>query len=253
MRTGWAFAISALLHLFALGTAARLILGAGEDTKLAELDMSSVELSFSERPEERAEPVAALPPPQEETRSVKPPEPPAVKEPEPPPLTVADPDAPSAPKEPELKEKEFKPRELETPEYEPPPKEEKAEEKEPEEEEEEKPPREEVKTEASAPAVPAPEQARVEATTPARQVRPIRPVYPRGSRERGEEGSVTLELEVSAEGRVTGVKVVKGCGYAKLEAAAERAVRKARFKPARRGEVAVKSVARVELVFRLKD
>lgn len=99
------------------------------------------------------------------------------------------------------------------------------------------------------PAV-APRQARVDA--PPKPRRTIRPVYPKGARQRGEQGEVTVEIEVDAEGRVSAVKVVGSSGFAELDDAAVRAVRAATFVPAKSGGRAVESSARLTLAFRLK-
>ena len=83
--------------------------------------------------------------------------------------------------------------------------------------------------------------------------RRIKPEYPTGARQRGEEGDVTLELDVSADGVVDGVRIVSSCGFAELEQAAIQAVKRAHFVPARRGSANVPSTARLTLTFRLKD
>ena len=100
-----------------------------------------------------------------------------------------------------------------------------------------------------APAV-APRQARVDA--PPRPRREIRPDYPRGARQRGEQGDVTVELTVDAAGAVAAVRVVAPSGFSELDEAAVRAVRAARFTPARSDGAAVSSTARLTLNFRLK-
>ena len=81
----------------------------------------------------------------------------------------------------------------------------------------------------------------------------IKPEYPKGARQRGEEGDVTLELDISANGTVDDVRVVASCGYPELEQAAIQAVKRARFTPARRGSANVAATARITLTFRLKD
>ena len=209
---------------------------------LPELDLSSVELSFSESPDDSAapsvvRPAASEPPPESAMRPPAPPAPPAmelppdhsaVPLPAPPRRDSLSPDVPEAPEPkppepPPEKAPEPKPRPLE-------------------------PPRP-----AAAPSLPAPSQARVEAVKPPAPRRRIKPDYPKGARERREEGDVTLELRVDAEGMVEDVKVFSSCGFAELEAAAVVAVRKARFAPARQGGRAVPASARITLRFRLKE
>ena len=101
-----------------------------------------------------------------------------------------------------------------------------------------------------APAV-APKQARVEA--PPRLLKTIRPDYPKGPRQRGEEGDVGLEFSITPRGTVDSVTVYSSSGYAELDAAAVRAAKKARFSPAMEGRRAVSATARLVVSFRLKD
>lgn len=96
----------------------------------------------------------------------------------------------------------------------------------------------------------APRQARVDA--PPKPKRAIRPDYPRGARQRGEEGAVVLEIRVTAEGTVEAVRVVSSSGFSELDEAAVRAAKAARFSPARSGRDAVASTARLKLEFKLK-
>lgn len=109
-----------------------------------------------------------------------------------------------------------------------------------------------VETPPSVEAVsaPAPVQARVEA--PPEFVKAIRPRYPDGARRRGEEGSVALEIAVSALGSVDNVKVVGSSGFKELDDAAVRAVKAARFRPARSAEGPVSAIANLTLKFVLK-
>ena len=195
---------------------------------LATLDLSSVELSFAEQVEESAA-VAALPatvgrrvpsPPQEE-------KPPEVK-----PEKPLPPD-PSAPKFPEPREdarlktedvvKKVPPKDNRT--------------------------IEQSEQSNNSPPV-APRQARLDA--PPKPKRNIRPDYPKGARQRGEQGDVVLEIRVSAEGTVDDVKVATSSGFAELDEAAVKAARAAKFSPARSGHAPVASTARLKLQFQLK-
>ena len=96
----------------------------------------------------------------------------------------------------------------------------------------------------------APRQARLDA--PPKPKRNIRPDYPKGARQRGEQGDVILEIRVNAEGTVDDVKVVTSSGFAELDEAAVKAARAAKFSPARSGHVPVASTARLKLQFKLK-
>ena len=208
-----AILLSLLFHaLLAFGLIAYLEYAPHPDV-LATLDLSSVELSFAETVEETA---AIAPQPATVGRRVPSPpqdeKPPEVKTEKPLP-----PD-PSAPRFPE-------------PQKEPP----------------------QLITHHSSLITPppaAPRQARLDA--PPKPKRNIRPDYPKGARQRGEQGDVILQIRVNAEGMVDDVKVVESSGFAELDAAAMKAAKAAKFSPARRGHDSVASTARLKLQFKLK-
>ena len=221
-----ALILSVLLHgLIAAGLIAYLEYAPQPDV-LATLDLSSVELSFAEQVEETAAVAPALPSTEAERRPPKP------KVEEPPPRVKLE-----KPLPPDAGEVRF-----------PEPKEDarlKTEDAKAKDE------RRETRDEkaASAPAV-APRQARLDA--PPKPRRNIKPDYPKGARQRGEQGDVVLEIRVNAEGTVDGVKVAVSSGFAELDEAAIKAARAARFSPARSGHEDVASTARLKLQFKLK-
>ena len=221
-----ALILSVLIHgLIAAGLIAYLEYAPQPDV-LATLDLSSVELSFAEQVEETAAVAPALPSAEAERRPPKP------KVEEPPPKVKLE-----KPLPPDAGEVRF-----------PEPKEDarlKTEDAKAKDE------RRETRDEkaASAPTV-APRQARLDA--PPKPRRNIKPDYPKGARQRGEQGDVVLEIRVNAEGTVDGVKVAVSSGFAELDEAAIKAARAARFSPARSGHDAVASTARLKLQFKLK-
>ena len=83
--------------------------------------------------------------------------------------------------------------------------------------------------------------------------RAIRPTYPIGSRRRGEEGTVILDVFVGADGRAAAVTLVSSSGFPDLDRAAVRAAEQARFNPGTRNGKPVASAARLTLIFRLRD
>ena len=97
---------------------------------------------------------------------------------------------------------------------------------------------------------PAPRQARLDA--PPKPKRNIRPDYPKGARQRGEQGDVILEIRVNVEGTVDDVRVATSSGFAELDEAAVKAARAAKFSPARSGRDPIASTARLKLQFKLK-
>ena len=184
-------------------------------TVTAELDLSSVELSFSDEKLENPTTVATLPPAaRHEVPAPKPIELPPEVRPE-----KALPPDPSDYKfpEPKVETKIQPPQPSQTPQ----------------------------------PSQPSSlSQARVDA--PPRPRRAIRPEYPKGARLRGEQGNVILEIEIGADGVCVAAKVAVSCGFAELDAAAVKAALAARFVPAKAGNSPVSSVARLTLSFCLK-
>ena len=228
MRAALAIAASVGVHVLLAAALAVYLAHAPEPEALASLDLSSVELSFAEEDADSAV-VAPLPPsppaeaaPHPETR---PPDPPRADvrplPPDPDSLGVKPPDSEVLPMEEVRREEREKPAE---PLPEP--------------------------TAAPQPQV-APRQARIDA--PPRPKKTIRPHYPDGARQRGEQGDVVLEIRVDGDGSVGDVNVVSSSGFGELDAAAVRAVRAARFTPAKSGGSAVASTARLTLTFRLRN
>lgn len=185
-------------------------------TAVATLDLSSVDLSFAEEEDE----TAAVSPTMPAMPEVEPPKPRAEKPPE---AERTEDPLPPDPAAPKLAELEPERERMETPEIPPP-----------------SPP---------APAV-APKQAKIDA--PPKPHKAIKPDYPKGARQRGEQGDVVLEIRVNAAGIVDRVDVVSPSGFPELDEAAVRAARAARFTPAKSGGSAVASTARLTLTFKLK-
>ena len=101
------------------------------------------------------------------------------------------------------------------------------------------------------PVAPAPKQARIDAPPCPRSS--IRPEYPAGARARGEQGEVTLEIAVDAEGGVLEVRVVSSSGFSALDDAAAKAARRATFLPAKSKGRPVTGRVRLTLDFRLRN
>jgi protein TonB len=78
------------------------------------------------------------------------------------------------------------------------------------------------------------------------------PTYPASARRRGEEGTVTLRVLVSAEGTPERVELERSSGSNALDLAALESVRQWRFAPARRGGAAHEAWVVVPIVFRLE-
>jgi len=233
---GIAFFLSLIFHgLIAAGIALYIGYAPAPDV-LAQLDLTSVDLSFSETPDE----TVAVAPDSAPMPSATPPKP-SVPEPEPPAEeaqsvnpSMPAPDMTDLP-QPEAAREKFeakseKPRTDHT------------------EDAKSTTHQSSCVTPDSSPV--APRQAKVDA--PAKPRRNIRPDYPRESRQRDEEGDVTLEIDVNAQGAVDDVRVAKSSGFPLLDEAAVKAARTARFSPAKSHGRPVASTVRLALDFRLK-
>jgi protein TonB len=80
-----------------------------------------------------------------------------------------------------------------------------------------------------------------------------KPVYPSMSRRLGEEGTVRLRVKVGAGGTALTVETERSSGFGRLDAAALEAVRRWRFVPARRGDIAIEAWVAVPIVFKLES
>lgn len=214
MRFPIAILISLAVHLLVgLGIWAYMEYAPSPDV-LATLDLSSVELSFAEEEDDAA---AVLPQPSDPVlprpEPERPPEPKVAETPEPLPSIPDAVDIPKPVEKPVLPQPQ--------PDFSTP-----------------------------QPSTPQPRQARVDA--PPRPMRAIKPEYPKGARQRGEQGDVVIEMTVNSHGAVDKASVVTSSGYAELDEAALRAVRSAKFTPAKSGRESVASTARLTLTFKLK-
>jgi TonB family protein len=86
-----------------------------------------------------------------------------------------------------------------------------------------------------------------ETVTPPTKIRNVQPVYPALARAARVEGSVLLEVEVDANGKVSDAKVIRSVPL--LDDAALAAVRQWEYTPMRRGNVAVPTVMTVTVNF----
>ena len=214
MKFSTAIIASVAAHgLIAVGIVAYMKYAPGP-TAIATLDLSSVDLSFAEDEDE----TAAVSPTMPAMPEVEPPKP---REEKPPEAERAEDPLPPDPAAPKLAEPEPEREQMETPNIPPP-----------------SPP---------TPAV-APKQAKIDA--PPKPHKTIKPDYPKGARQRGEQGEVILEIRVNAAGIVDRVDVVSSCGFSELDEAAVRAARTARFTPAKSGGSPVASTARLKQIGR---
>jgi periplasmic protein TonB len=78
-----------------------------------------------------------------------------------------------------------------------------------------------------------------------------KPVYPVFARRRGLEGVVLLSVDVNSEGYPLGVKIKKGSGHTVLDRCALQTVKKWRFIPAKRGDIAVRDSVEIPIRFSL--
>ncbi|MEY4083297.1 MAG: hypothetical protein RL483_666 [Pseudomonadota bacterium] len=79
-----------------------------------------------------------------------------------------------------------------------------------------------------------------------------KPGYPSISRRLGEEGVVMLRVYVSAQGTPDQIQLLKSSGFARLDQAAQEAVGRWRFVPARQGKIATAAWVQVPVSFQLR-
>ena len=224
-----------------------------DDATLPELNLTSVDLSFSDTPDETAAPVAQ--PPAPAVDAPPPPPPPETHASEPPPIELPpDLQATVIPRPAEPRPTDVRPPLPEPPEPRPQPKPQLEPSPEPDPPKDAPPP-EPQQPSAAAPAAPAPSQARVAVDKPPSPRRRIKPEYPNGARQRGEEGTVVVEFLVTEHGMADNIQVVtsESCGFQELQQAAIMAVKRARFVPARRGSANVPYTVRLPLDFHLTN
>jgi protein TonB len=75
------------------------------------------------------------------------------------------------------------------------------------------------------------------------------PVYPRASERRREQGRVVVRVLISAQGTVSQVSVQSSSGYDRLDEAALKAARTARFKPYMENGIAYQALADIPFDF----
>lgn len=114
-----------------------------------------------------------------------------------------------------------------------------------------------VQAAQAAPAGPAATAALAPAITAARfdadYLDNPQPIYPHASRRLGEQGQVLLRVYVSAAGLAEKVELKLGSGFARLDRAAQEAVGRWRFVPARRGEQTIAAWVQVPITFQLES
>lgn len=79
------------------------------------------------------------------------------------------------------------------------------------------------------------------------------PVYPRAARERGEQGTVLLDVEVLSSGSCGQARILHSSGYEILDDAARHTIATWRFRPARRAGVPVTVWVEIPVTFRLEE
>ena len=67
---------------------------------------------------------------------------------------------------------------------------------------------------------------------PPKELRQPSVQYPPISRDNGEEGTVTLLLAVQTDGSISDIRIARSSGHPRLDAAAVRSLRQAKFQPA---------------------
>jgi protein TonB len=101
-----------------------------------------------------------------------------------------------------------------------------------------------------SPSSPSPGSSRDVIMAP-RPLSAIDPLFPIGSRIRGEQGDVRFQIWISASGRLERTQILQTSGYPALDEAAERALTKTRFAPRNVNGSAVPGTLTITVRFRL--
>lgn len=107
-----------------------------------------------------------------------------------------------------------------------------------------------ARSETAPSAAPAPVET-TQARFDADYLKNPAPAYPAMSRRLGEEGRVVLRVFVDTEGRAERIELKNSSGFPRLDQAAEDAVRRWKFVPAKRGNEALATWVVVPIVFSL--
>ena len=106
---------------------------------------------------------------------------------------------------------------------------------------------------ASTKSVACDGDVRESGVTPAEAIGLNRLEYPKLSRRLGQQGTVTVEVQVLSTGRAGEVRIVESSRYKRLDLAVVRHMRECRFRPAHNGRRPVTSVLRIPYKFELTD
>ena len=77
--------------------------------------------------------------------------------------------------------------------------------------------------------------------------------YPPASQDNGDEGTVTLLLAVQTDGSISDIRIARSSGYQRLDAAAVRSLRQAKFQPATCHGKPIAMRIRQPFIFELTD
>jgi protein TonB len=114
-----------------------------------------------------------------------------------------------------------------------------------------KPKPEPTENPAPRPAKPAPGPSGARGSTSVGYLLNPAPEYPAAARAAREQGTVMISVEIDVKGRPQSVQLARSSGFKDLDAAAVRAVRRWRFKPATMGGIAVPTRIQVPVQFQL--
>lgn len=87
---------------------------------------------------------------------------------------------------------------------------------------------------------------------PATVIGYFHPVYPASSRQRGEQGVVTVAVKINIRGRADEVRLARSSGFRALDEAAMQAARRAAYQPEIIGGLPVTAVERFDMTFRIQ-
>jgi len=89
--------------------------------------------------------------------------------------------------------------------------------------------------------------------TPAGFIHLPKPLYPRIARRRAQEGIVRLSVTIDMQGKASAISVLESSGHTRLDESAIKALEKAKFYPAKKGEQLITTTKKVSIRFDLDE
>ena len=86
---------------------------------------------------------------------------------------------------------------------------------------------------------------------PARFLNLTQPAYPHREKNKGHEGSVLLQIHISARGKIEEIEIAQSSGHPRLDSISQKAVRRAKLIPAKKNGKPISSIKSLRFTYRL--